>query len=367
MLVAIGFAGAANAAYFSVTGGGGQAQIGDGLPLPIQVNKTGGGGPLGTGTMFPPLLIPINPNPAKALVKQTGVNPAQMKVPPGVFLRIPASAKVIGVANNNPKVFQVKTNITFSGPANVKGTMTFKKDGWRTAPGATFIGTPPAGKAFYTNTGNRFGGASQTRVAIASAVGVWANVAGAMLPCKNKVFNGGVSTANGAACFAVKLNAIPKSIGAAGGGVATGGGKITKGTIVSTVGGFPPPPASVNVSIQNATGMISQSAPRGSAIKLDNKAVSVGFPWTTGTLTLSAMSALGMGEKFIIVGKDGRSSMGAGTISLVSGALSNRKTSGPNANKSWARYTLPEPGPTLGAAAALLVLGLCHALVRRSR
>jgi hypothetical protein len=367
MLVAIGFAGAANAAYWTITAGGGQAQIGDGLPLPIQVNKTTMGGPLGTGTMFPPLLIPVNPNPAKQLIKQTGTNPAQMKVPPGVLLRIPASPKTIGVANNNPKVFQVRTKISFSGPANKLGTMTFKKDGWRTAPGAVFTGTPPAAKAFYTNTGNRFGGASQTRVAVLSAVGVWANVAGAMLPCAGKKFHTMTPTPNSAACFAVKLVANPMSIAAAGGGVMSGGGKITKGTIVTTLGGFPPPPASVSVKITAPTGKILASTPRGSAIKLDNMAVSVGFPWTTGTLTLSAMSALGMGEKFHITGKDSRTAGGKGTISLVAGALSNRKTSGPNANKSWARYTLPEPGPALGAAAALLVLGLCHALVRRSR
>ena len=47
---AIGFAGAVNAqTYYSISGGSGQAQIGSGLPLPIQVNKTTMGGPIGTG------------------------------------------------------------------------------------------------------------------------------------------------------------------------------------------------------------------------------------------------------------------------------------------------------------------------------
>src|SRR5262249_25564797 len=149
MLVAIGFAGAANAAYYSITGGGGQAQIGDGLPLPIQKNRTSPGmAPIGTGTMFPPLLIPINKN---VLIKQTGTAaPLPMKVPPGAFLRIPASPKVIGVANNNPKVFQVKTKITFSGPAKTLGTMTFKKNGWRTATKWTFMGAPAKSNAFYS-------------------------------------------------------------------------------------------------------------------------------------------------------------------------------------------------------------------------
>src|SRR5258705_13507189 len=79
MLVGLSFAsGAAAQTYYSVaTGGsGGQAQIGDGLPLPIQVNRTPGGGAIGPGTLFPPLLIRVNPNPSKALEPQTGVPPA---------------------------------------------------------------------------------------------------------------------------------------------------------------------------------------------------------------------------------------------------------------------------------------------------
>ncbi len=63
---------------------------------------------------------------------------------------------------------------------------------------------------------------------------------------------------------------------------------------------------------------------------------------------------------------DGRVN-GVGTIQLVSSALSKRAVTGPNSNRSWAEYTLPEPGAVLGAAAALGVLGLCHALVRRRR
>jgi hypothetical protein len=54
-----------------------------------------------------------------------------------------------------------------------------------------------------------------------------------------------------------------------------------------------------------------------------------------------------------------------GTLSLVAGALSDRVTSGANANRSWSQFTLPEPGAVLGAAAALAILGVCHGLVRR--
>jgi hypothetical protein len=358
LLVAICFAGAASAqTYYSITGGGGQAQIGDGLPLPIQVNKTPMGAPIGTGTMFPPLLIPVNSNKAKALVKQTGAAPAQMKVAPGALLRVPTKALVIGVANNNPKVFQVRTKISFSGPANKLGTMTFKKDGWRTAP-KSFVGAPAGATAFYSGSTNRFGGPSQTRIGVLSPVGVWVN-AGAMLPCKHPAFGG----AN-ASCVAPKVPAHPMTLAAAGGAM-TMGGVVTAGTTVTTPGVPATNPGVVVVSIPNTTGKIAKSATGVKTGTLTNMATSVGFPWTTGKIVLSQQSALQVVEKFTITGKDSRTAMGAGTISLVSGALSDRNLSGPNANKSWARYTLPEPGPALGAAAALAVLGLCHGLVRR--
>jgi hypothetical protein len=359
LLVAIGFAGAASAqTYYSITGGGGQAQIGDGLPLPIQVNKTGGGQPIGTGTMFPPLLIPVNTKASKALVKQTGAAPMQMKVPPGVFKRVPTAAKVIGVANNNPKVFQVRTKLSFSGPANVKGTMTFKKDGVRTV-NKTFAGAPAGANAKYSGSTNRFGGPSQTRIAVLSKIGVWVNP-GAMLPCKHPSFGG----AN-ASCLAPLVPAYPKTLAAAGGAM-TKAGKVTAGITVTTPGGPPAmSPGVVILSIPNTTGIIAKSATAKKTGTLTNMATSVGFPWTTGKIVLSQPSALGVYEKFTITGMDARNSKGVGTISLVSGALSDRKLSGPNSNKSWARYTLPEPGPALGAAAALAVLGLCHGLVRR--
>jgi len=359
LLVVVGFAGAASAqTYYSITGGGGQAQIGDGLPLPIQVNKTPGMGPIGTGTMFPPLLIPVNTKASKRLVKQTGVSPAAMKVPPGVFKRVPATPKVIGVALNNPKVFQVKTKLSFSGPANVKGTMTFKKNGVRTMT-ASFAGAPTGAVATYSGSTNRFGGPSQTRVAVLSKIGVWVNP-GAMLPCKHPALGG----ANGS-CLAPLVPAYPMTLAAAGGAM-TVAGKVTAGTTVTTPGApAAKSPGVVALSIPNTTGIIAVSKNIKNTGTLTNMAVSVGFPWTTGKVVLSQPSALAVAERFTITGKDSRTGMGAGTISLVSGALSNRKLSGPNANKSWARYTLPEPGPALGAAAALAVLGLCHGLVRR--
>ena len=361
MLVALSFASTMASAqtYYSITAGGGQAQIGDGLPLPIQPNKTVGMGPIGTKSMFPTkLLIPLNPDPGKRLIKQTGAAPAQMKVPPGVFLRVPTKALTVGVANNNPKVFQVRTKLEYSGPNVTKGSMTFKKDGVRTKA-TSFAGSPAGATAFYSGSTNRFGGPSQTRIAALSKVGVWINP-GAMLPCKHPTFGG----ANGS-CLAPLVPAYPAAIAAAGGAM-TKAGKVTAGTLVSTPGGPPAmSPGVVLLSIPNTTGLIAKQAVAKQTGTLTNMAISVGFPWTTGQVKLSGVGALNAKEVFTITGKDSRTAMGAGTISLVSGALSSRKLSGSNSNKSWARYTLPEPGAALGAAAALTVLGICHGLVRR--
>jgi hypothetical protein len=372
MLVALAFANAASAQTVYYINGwingvsGGQAQIGDGLPLPIQPNRTTGMGPIGTKAMFPDkLLIPpkqgaitgnkVGPG---ATVKQTGSAPAQIKVPPGVFKRVPAGPLIVGVANNNPKVFQVRTKISFSGPAKGPGTMTFKKNAFRTGP-VSFAGAPAGAIAFYSGSVNRFGGPSQTRVVPLSKIGVWVNP-GAMLPCKHPAFGG----AN-ASCVAPLVPAYPMTLAAAGGGM-TAGGKVTAGTTVTTPGGPPAmSPGIVVASIPKTTGLIAKSATALKTGTLTNMATSVGFPWTTGQLKLQGVAVLAAKETFTITGKDSRTAMGAGTISLVSGALSARKLSGSNANKSWARYALPEPGAALGAAAALTVLGICHGLVRR--
>jgi hypothetical protein len=351
LLVALEGATAASAqTYYSVTSGGAQAQIGNGLPLPIQPYFTYSGAPIGTKTKFPPLLIPVNPSKAKALIQQTGSAPAQMKVRPGAFVRVPSAPRVLGLANANPKIFQVRTKLSFSAPAKGPGTMTFRKDGVRTKA-VTFAGAPSGSAIFYSGSVNRFGGAAQMRIGVLSKIGVWVNL-GAMLPCKHPLFGG----ANGS-CVAPKVPAHPMTLGAPGGAM-TMSGVVTAGTTVTTPGAPPTNPGVVAVSIPNATGLIAKSVVVKNTGSLTNKATSVGFPWTTGMIVISNPSALGDETRFTITGMDSRTAMGAGTISLVSGALSDRRLSGPNANRAWMRYSLPEPGQLaqLGAAIAALPL-----------
>jgi hypothetical protein len=52
------------------------------------------------------------------------------------------------------------------------------------------------------------------------------------------------------------------------------------------------------------------------------------------------------------------------TAAVVARALSARKLTGTNANPGWLRLSLPEPAPTLGAAAALAALAICRGVAR---
>ena len=57
-------------------------------------------------------------------------------------------------------------------------------------------------------------------------------------------------------------------------------------------------------------------------------------PWTTGRVTVKATKAQGSPETFILSGSDGRVD-GIGSLSLVTGAVSTRTLTGPNANRGW--------------------------------
>jgi hypothetical protein len=91
-------------------------------------------------------------------------------------------------------------------------------------------------------------------------------------------------------------------------------------------------------------------------------------------LTISVTANVGPPEIFVLSGMDSRVS-GVGAISLVSGSVSARALSGPNANRSWANYVVgPQIQPTpsmsshgLAAVFGLLALAGGYVLQRRVR
>ena len=331
--------------YFSVVGGGAQFQIGDGLPVPLQNPKTAMGGPIGTWTMFPPLLIPVTPHPGKALVKlgTVGGNPRKFTMPPGLFRRkAPGRKALAGPAG------EVRTNIEFSAPAQTLGSVVFKAGGRTGPPIATYL----IGKAAiqYTKTVAQFGGPMQTRLAPVTPPRKFVYLGNP--PCKHPAFGGLDVT-----CDAQLLAWSP-------GPLAVFGAPVGFTQMTSA----PPPmsPNLVHASIPSPDLLIAKSASAAMTGVATDHATSWGFPWTTGRVIVSQSVAIGGYEVFTITGKDSRVN-GFGTISLVSGALSTRKFSGPNANRAWMRITMPEPGAAISAVAALAVLGLCQGAARRRR
>jgi hypothetical protein len=97
-------------------------------------------------------------------------------------------------------------------------------------------------------------------------------------------------------------------------------------------------------------------------------ATSWGFPGTTGKLTISVtqnQDAPTVLETFTRTGGDNRTAGGEGIVVLVSGAVSSRSISGPNGNRGWATYNVPEPSVIFAASAGMFALLGCHQLVRR--
>jgi hypothetical protein len=102
-----------------------------------------------------------------------------------------------------------------------------------------------------------------------------------------------------------------------------------------------------------------------------NAAQSQPGPWTTGQIIITNAAAT-PAETFTLSGKDSRTGAGNGTIQMVSGALSTRFATGPNANRGWIQLELlsvdgvPSMSPVgLAATAGLLLLTGGYMLRRR--
>lgn len=96
-------------------------------------------------------------------------------------------------------------------------------------------------------------------------------------------------------------------------------------------------------------------------------ATSWGFPWTTGQLLISATLGSTFVENQIVfrTGADGRNANGSGVVSLVSGSLSRRTLSRVPGNFGYLTLKIPEPGVLAAGSSALLMLSVCHWLLRR--
>jgi len=371
LLIALGWSGASQAqGLFTLTGNsGGQLQIGTGLPLPVGTAGIFLGGQTpGDAGNFPPLLIP--PVPGKGIVGTVG---GGLQFPPAVLSRpAPGTPQPIAVFPSNPAVFQVATSIDYQWPA---ASATLAPGG---GPGSTVLGTPGGGVAIYNAGPNAFGGAAQFAIAPGSGAGaarlgpsgntgnlpiasVWINFAGGAPNTVMAVAVAGASAPDGLAQPGAPAAspAATTMFGAPSNGF--GAVNVTTPVTCCTMG----PAGTINGSIFPIT--VPFPTPGGGTVMLNGLAndvtASKGFPWTTGTITLSQPGA-SPPEVFFMSGTDMRVG-GEGNISLVSGSLSLRALSGPNGNRGWLSLTLPEPTAAMGAVGALAMLGLCHGLVRR--
>jgi hypothetical protein len=400
VLLVLCWAGSAQAQYLLTGNSGGEVQIGTGLPLPVgtqgiflggmtPVNggtSCGGGpggcsvSPDGPGTAYwPPLFVPPNPNvstggAATRTIMQNGATTmgGTITVPPAALSQPAAGAPVpIALFPTNPAVFQVATSISYEWPA---ATAVLAPGG---APGPAVLGTAGAGGLITYSGGTKaFGGAGQFAIAPGPGAGsarvppngagvrpvasVWINFAGALPTTVMTVGVVGASNPLGLGNQGapVTLPAGMTSFGPVLNSAMTAPNGI--GVVNVTTGGTPMNPVCCTVG---PLGTIPSSIQPGAAFPSNMVTGSKGFPWTTGFITISQPGAVPP-EIFFLSGTDMRVA-GVGNVSLVSGSLSERALSGPNANRGWVSLTLPEPSAALGTAGALAMLGLCHGLVRR--
>jgi hypothetical protein len=333
--------------------GNARFQIGDGLPIPITfVGPPNGGVPIVAGAV---------------ISQAAGPDPKAMVMEKKTFetLKRPFNLPVWG---SNHAVYQVNTSIGIEIPLVDETLSAGGRTGAATVsycPGQTVTATGNPGCAsglaapgslkgimIYSSTGNQFGGAMGGRL-----FGT-ANVALNILGATSMQFAGGVIMHM---ALASPVSTGTGGIGNAFGGVGASSGKITTPGVFSIT-------ASPGGAIGSAT-PTSMGDPG-----LTNAASSGGGPWTTGMLVVTQPLALGTAEKFTLTGSDNRLS-GVGTISMVAGGVSNRTTSGPNANRGWMNMTIGEPlgalpsmsGPGIAALVGLMSLAGGYAMRQRNR
>jgi hypothetical protein len=271
----------------------------------------------------------------------------------------------VGVKFSNTALYAVATNLNYKWPA---------------APAVFSTGmAPPAsvagfgGTMTYSNAlGPRFGGAASFEISggdpsspdlfPTAPVTLYLKIAASTPPCTPCV--GGI------------ILAKPTGVGAIGG---------PAGVTVMTPGG-PVPATSLNPAGVNRFSAKLGLTPLGTIVTHGsqmlfgtvmiglptNMASSAAGPWTTGQVIIANPMAVPATETWTISGKDSRTAGGNGTIQMVSGSLSARPASGPNANRGWVRLTLgpvqdvPSMSPA-GIAATIGLIVLAFGFVMRRR
>jgi hypothetical protein len=329
----------------------GRFQIGNGLPIPITFLPP----PRDRLDIPPTVMFPTSP----ATVMQGTGSPRSLIISPAVFTA-PGNLVNVPVFFANPFVFQVATSFVitwpkakatfYAGGRTGPSTVTWcpgypqPKAGFNPACPSPAKGSPKAGLYRYTKTTNQFGGAEVGRL-----------VSGKAIVAFNAGFVAGCPGTPPAclAAFNFAYGAQPQAIGNKFAVV----GYSTPAPLIPGV--FP-----VKVTAKGKVTYINTAL--GGGTGPTNAATSFAGPWTTGMLTVSVTNAAGNPEIFVRTGHDKRNASGVGGIQLISGSVSARTISGPNANRGWITLTIPEPSTALGALGALLALAVCHhGLVRR--
>lgn len=373
-----------------------RAQIGNGLPIPITFDAP----PYGRARPLPG---------ATAMQGTTGTEPSIVITKQ--VLSAPLLTRNIGVWKSNNKVFQVQTSLilkwpAFAGnpPSPVSGgnPVVFKVNGRPGPASATWCpGLPPPGGptasynpscAFpkpstdprtgtiqlnsalkYNASVNQFGGIGQGQV-----LGGAPGNRGAVVAVKGGV-NPPCTIGSGGPCLAAFDTVSPANTQAGGG--PWGFKNSTPGTpavvpgvrLVNALGpsvAFPGALGGTITAVGPAITTMGGITLTGTGAPLPgftNKATSWGGPWTAGTVVLLAQNTANLGtEQFTLSGSDSiNTANGTRLVSLVTGAVSQRTASKPNANRGWLTLFLPEPGAVLGTLGALLALAGCHRLTRR--
>ncbi len=360
--IVAGMAATAQATMHPLTGNL-RFQIGDGLPLPITFQPAPNGAVLPIPGAY--VSLPPGTGPARDLVFVEGKE-----------FQYAVSTRNLPVFLLNDQVYQVKTSLGITYPLNAGSQLSSRKlstsvrgrTGGPTVSychgNGTIMGndnpacpngqglTSLPGIMIYTRTSNQFGGALTGRIFGGADIAL--NGQGAdQPPCA------------GAECKVLMALVNPNSTGTGGIGNIFGGSGTSPGT--------PASPGAYSATITLAgkiTGVGSFSGPG-----IANPTTAAGAPWTTGMITVSQSQAVGSTSIFTLTGFDNRTAGGAGTISLVAANLSQRSTSGPNANRGWMNMTLGNAlgalptmsGPGIVALVGLMSLAGGYAMRQRNR